>query len=348
MDEIVAVAGGRLSGDGSTVITGIAGIQEAGAGDITFLSNPKYRRYLRESRASAVILAETMGAKDVSIPSIISDNPYYTFARVLALFNPSVRQPALAGVHPTAVIHEDAAIGEGVSIGPHVVIGEATQVGDNVTILSNTVVGRHCKVGDCTSIYPNVTVYDHTVIGARVIIHAGAVMGSDGFGFAPGNGCYAKIPQVGCVLVEDDVEIGANTTIDRGTMGVTRISQGTKIDNLVQIAHNVTVGRNTVIAAQVGVGGSTQIGNNVQIGGQAGLVGHIEIGDGAGIGAQAGVTKSVPASTMVTGYPARPLGVVRKSDAAQHRLPLLLKTIREQERRVAALERIVQEFLKQG
>jgi UDP-3-O-[3-hydroxymyristoyl] glucosamine N-acyltransferase len=323
------------------MITGIAGIQEAQEGEITFLSNPKYRRYLRQSRASAIILTEEMIDQDVTIPVIISEDPYYTFAKVLALFHPIERQSFVVGIHPTAVIHEEVSIGQGVSVGPHVVVCEGTEIGDRVVLLSNVVVGRHCRIGPETFIYPNVTLYDRTVIGARVILHAGVVIGSDGFGFAPGKDGYHKIPQVGNVLIEDDVEIGANTTIDRGTMGVTRIARGTKIDNLVQIAHNVTIGRNTVIAAQVGIGGSTHIGDDVQIGGQAGLVGHIEVGNGAGIGAQAGVTKSVPGRVMITGYPARPLWTVRRTDAAQHRLPELLKTIREQEKRITTLEEAI-------
>jgi UDP-3-O-[3-hydroxymyristoyl] glucosamine N-acyltransferase len=323
------------------MITGVAGIQEAKEGEITFLSNRKYRRYLQGSRASAVIMTEEMFDEKVPIPAILSENPYYTFAKALSLFFQDERQSFKMGIHPTAIVHERASVGKEVSIGPYAVIREGTEVGDRVIIDANVVIGCYCQIGQETLIYPHVTLYDYTTIGARVIIHAGAVIGSDGFGFARNNGRYSKIPQVGQVLLEDDVEIGANTTIDRGTMGVTRIAQGTKIDNLVQIAHNVTVGRNTVIAAQVGVGGSTHIGDDVQIGGQAGLVGHIEIGDGVGIGAQAGVTKSFPDRVMITGYPARPLGVVRRSDAAQHHLPELLKTVREQEKRIAVLEEMV-------
>lgn len=344
LDELAAITGGRVEGDGATMITGVAGIQEAKEGEITFLSNRRYRRYLQESRASAVIMTEEMVEGEMPIPAILSENPYYTFAKVLSLFYQGERQCLEVGIHPTAVIHQQVSIGKEVSIGPYVVVGEGTKIGDRVTISAGAVIGRHCHIGPETLIYPHVTLYDRTTIGARVIIHAGVVIGSDGFGFACNDGGYYKIPQVGQVLIEDDVEVGANTTIDRGTMGVTCIAQGTKIDNLVQIAHNVTVGRNTVIAAQVGVGGSTHIGDNVQIGGQAGLVGHIEIGNGVGIGAQAGVTKSFPEQTMITGYPARPLGVVRRGEAAQHRLPELLKTIREQEKRIAALEDAIRHF----
>ena len=247
------------------------------------------------------------------------------------------------GVHDTAIVGEKVVLGKDVSIGPYVVVGDDTRIGDRTALHAGVQVGRNCKIGEDTVIYPNVALYRNTEVGNRVILHAGAVIGSDGFGFALEDGRYYRIPHVGRVVIENDVEIGANTTIDRAAMGVTRIGRGTKIDNLVQIAHNVVIGENCGIAAQVGIAGSTRIGNGVEIGGQAGFVGHIEIGDGSKIGAQAGVTKSFPAGSVITGYPARDLREMKRIEASETRLPELIRIVREQQKRIEELERGLRE-----
>ncbi|MHB9030597.1 MAG: UDP-3-O-(3-hydroxymyristoyl)glucosamine N-acyltransferase, partial [Candidatus Latescibacterota bacterium] len=240
-------------------------------------------------------------------------------------------------VHPTAVI------GENVSLGPFAVIGERVTVGDNTVIGSCSVILAGSAVGKDCIFYPNVTIMDGCTVGDRVILHAGVVIGSDGFGFAPQYGKYHKIPQIGTVHIENDVEIGANSCVDRAAFGATIIRDGTKIDNLVQVAHNVRVGSHTVIASQVGISGSTSIGNWVRMGGQAGLAGHIAIGDGATVGAQAGVTKDVPAGETVSGYPAKNHMQAMRLEAAFRHLPDLMKKIKEQEHRITELEKLIKE-----
>ena len=341
LEEIAQITGADLQGDGDVLIENVAGIEEAGEGDISFLSNPKYRRFLESSEASALIVSREM-AGEVPPPALVADNPYYCFLKVLELFHDA--SPEIPeGVHGTAALGEEVILGEGIAIGPHVAVGACTRIGDRAVLHPGVQVGRNCTIGEDTVLYPNVTLYANTEIGNRVILHAGAVIGSDGFGFAPEGGQYHKIPQVGRVQIEDDVEIGANTTIDRAAMGTTLIGKGTKIDNLVQIAHNVVIGDHCGIAGQVGIAGSTRIGNRVAIGGQAGLAGHIEIGDGSRIGAQAGVTKSFPPGSEITGYPARDLREMKRIEASETRLPELIRIVREQGKRIEEIERQLQE-----
>ena len=344
LDEIARITGAELRGDGGVLIENVVGIEAAGQGDITFLSNPKYRRFLKSSAASAMIVSREM-ADEAPLPVLVADNPYYCFQKVLEIFYDR-RPEVVEGIHDTAIVGEGVTLGEGVSIGPYAVVGDHTRIGDRTILCAAVRVGRNCEIGEETVIYPNVTLYRNTEAGNRVIFHAGAVIGSDGFGFAVEGGGYHKIPQVGRVVIEDDVEIGANTTIDRAAMGVTRIGRGTKIDNLVQIAHNVVIGENCGIAAQVGISGSTRIGDGVEIGGQAGFVGHIEIGDGSKIGAQAGVTKSFPPGSVITGYPARDLREMKRIEASETRLPELIRVVRDQGKRIEELERRLQEMRK--
>ncbi|HID94478.1 MAG TPA: UDP-3-O-(3-hydroxymyristoyl)glucosamine N-acyltransferase [Candidatus Latescibacteria bacterium] len=335
--ELARIIGGCLCGEEDTLITGVAPIEEAVKGDITFITGRRYQRLLKSTKASAVILPK--GMEEIApVPAITVQNPQFAFLKAFKHFYPQ-RCDFAAGIHPTALIGENTELGEGVSIGPNVVIGERVKVGPEVVICANVVIGDDCQIGGSTFIYPNVTIREETHIGTNVIIHPGAVIGSDGFGFVQEKGRYYKIPQIGRVVIEDDVEIGANTTIDRGTMGVTRIGRGTKIDNLVQIAHNVTVGEDTVIAGQAGISGSTHIGKGVKIGGQAGFVDHIQVGDGASIGAQAGVTKSIPPGLAVSGYPARSHILAKRIEASESRLPEILKLLREQDKRIAELEK---------
>jgi UDP-3-O-[3-hydroxymyristoyl] glucosamine N-acyltransferase (EC 2.3.1.-) len=242
------------------------------------------------------------------------------------------------GIHKTAIIAKSVKLGKGVAVGPFCVIEEGAQIGDRSVIYASCYIGYKTKIGKDCLIYPKISIRDKITIGDRVIIHGGTVIGSDGFGFATVKGLHHKIPQIGTVVIEDDVEIGANVTIDRARFDKTIIGRGTKIDNLVQIAHNVVVGENSIIVAQAGISGSTVIGNNVTLAGQAGLVGHITIGDGAIVAAQAGVTKSVPPNTMVSGYPAREHESARKVIACVQRLPELVETIRDLKKRIEELE----------
>lgn len=336
LDRVAEVVEARLVGDGSAIIRGIGPIEEAKEGELSFVAHRKYRTFLSTTRASAVIVPEDL-ADAFEGPRLVSSNPYLTFQRAARLFyGPGV--PRGTGIHRTAVIGEDVIVGTEVFIGPYAVVEDGCRIEDRVFIGAGVFVGRNCRVGEATVIYPHVAVYPDTMIGQRAIVHSGAVIGSDGFGFAFDGVCHQKIPQVGRVVIEDDVEIGANTTVDRAALGVTRIEQGTKIDNLVQVAHNVTVGAHTVIAAQTGISGSTKIGTYVQVGGQAGFIGHIEVGDRARIGAQSGVSRSVPEGETVSGYPARPHGEMMRVEAVRRRMPELLKTVREQQQRIEALE----------
>lgn len=336
LKELAGIVGGVILGDPDIVIEGVAGIKEAEEGQITFLANPKYEPYLDSTKASAVI-ADRDG--NPGTPIIKVSNPYMAFLKVVTLFSESPRERYARGVHPTAVIDESASIGKDVSIGAYTVVEGGTLIGDRVTILPHVCICNDVKIGEDCILFPHVTIRERCEIGDRVIIHSGAVIGSDGFGYAKEGEIHHKIPQIGIVRIEEDVEIGANSTIDRATTGVTLIKKGSKLDNLVQIAHNVIVGENSILAAQVGVSGSTELGRNVVLAGQAGLVGHISIGEGARVGAQGGVTKSVPPQTSVSGYPAREHGLARKIYAAMARLPHVIKEFRKLKERVDRLEK---------
>lgn len=335
LKELADLIGGDVVGDGSVTITGVAGIREAGSGAITFLADPRYDRFLETTGAAAIIVPP--GTPDQDRPVIVSDNPYLSFVKAVKQFIPE-RDSHLTGIHATAVVAASAGVGRDVCLGPHVVIEDGAQVGDNTVILAGTYVGKRCRIGSDCLIYPNVSIREDTIIGDRVILHAGAVLGSDGFGYARDGDVYLKIPQIGNVVLEDDVEVGANVTIDRAATGSTVIGRGTKIDNLAMIAHNVRIGENSIIVAQVGIGGSTEIGKGVNLAGQAGVAGHIKIGDGAVIAAQAGVTKSVKAGTCVSGYPAREHSIARKIYASLQKLPELIKKVADLSERVRRLE----------
>jgi len=335
LEELAKTLNGVVVGDGSVEISGVAGIKEARSGDITFLVNPKYESYVSTTRASAIIVEN--GREGMPIPVLQINNPYLAFLKAVRLFRGDT-QKVDPGVHPGAIIGRRVRLGEGISIGPFVVIEEDAEVGDDVVIMALSYVGARSKVGSGTFVYPSVTIREDVVVGRRVIIHSGTVIGSDGFGFARDGEVYHKIPQVGNVEIGDDVEIGANVTIDRATTGTTSISRGTKIDNLVQIAHNVVIGENCIIVAQVGISGSTEVGKSVTLAGQVGIVGHIKIGDYAMVGSQAGVTKSVPAKTRVSGYPAAPHEVSKRLYASIRRLPELIRQFRDFEKRLRALE----------
>jgi UDP-3-O-[3-hydroxymyristoyl] glucosamine N-acyltransferase len=333
--ELAGIIGGDLSGDGSVLIRGVAGIKEARPGDITFLASPRYGKFLTTTEASAVIARP--GTDRPGKPLILTDNPYLTFVKAVEFFVPSKNNYPRT-IHPAAVIGSKASIGVGVHIGACAVVEDGVRIGDGTVILAGSYIGRDTEIGEGCLIYPNVTVREEIKIGNRVIVHSGAVIGSDGFGFAKDGDVYRKIPQIGGVVIHDDVEVGANVTIDRAATGTTVVGKGTKIDNLVQIAHNVVIGENCILVAQVGIGGSTEVGRGVSMAGQAGVVGHVTIGDGAVVAAQAGVINSVPPQTMVSGYPAREHGQAKKIYASLQKLPELLKRIADLADRVAKLE----------
>jgi UDP-3-O-[3-hydroxymyristoyl] glucosamine N-acyltransferase len=333
--ELAERLGVPLHGDGSIEITGVAGIREAQPGDLTFLGHPKYEVFVGSTRASAIIMAAPPPGR--SVPVLQSAQPYLTFLQVLKLFAED-KLGIVPGIHPTAVLSPDVVLGEGVAIGPHVVIGERVRLGDRVVVMAGTYIGGDVVIGAESFLYPNVVVREGTLIGARVIIHGGAVIGDDGFGFTRDGGTIRKIPQIGNVEIGDDVEIGANTTIDRATTGTTRIGRGTRIDNLVMVAHNVEIGENSILCAQVGISGSTRVGDDVTLAGQVGLVGHIDVGDRVRVGAQGGVTKSIPADAEVSGYPALPHAQARRIYASMRHLPDMVRLVRELSHRLDALE----------
>lgn len=343
LKEINNLVGGELQGDPAIVIKGVSGIKEAKEGDITFLANSKYESMIADSGASAVITYKNT-EKAISKPVIRVENPSLAFAKVVSfMFQDERRLPK--GVHPTAILGQGVSLGKGVSLGPHVVLEDNVAINDNTVICAGAFIGYGTKIGSDTLIYPNVTIREKTLIGDRAIIHSGTVIGSDGFGFEEVNGAHYKIPQVGIVVIEDDVEIGACVTIDRARFGKTVIGRGTKIDNLVQIAHNVVVGENSIIVAQAGISGSSVLGKNVILAGQSGVVGHIELGDNVIVGAQAGVTKSVPRNTFVVGSPAKPHHVSKKIFAGWVKLPELIKEVADLKE---ILDKLMQERAKSG
>lgn len=335
LKEIAQLIDGEVVGDASAVITGISGIREAEEGDLTFLANPRYAPLMETTKATAIITSrETTKAPK---PIIRAVDPSMAFAKIISILI-SNDQKYPVGIHPAAVVGKNVKLGRDVALQPYVVIDDDAVIGDRTIIYAGTYVGNRVKIGSDCLIYPNVAIREKVEIGDRVIIHSGTVIGSDGFGFATVNGEHHKIPQIGSVLIEDDVEIGANVAIDRARFGKTVIGRGTKIDNLVQIAHNVTVGENSIIIAQAGISGSTVVGKNVTIAGQAGLVGHITIGDNAILAAQAGVTKSVPPNMCVSGYPAKPHDKAKRLNAFLSRLPEIVDELKKLEEKVYKLE----------
>jgi len=335
LNEIAKLIDGKVIGDGDTLITGVSGIKEAADGDITFLANPKYSSLMDKTAAAAIITSAE--AQKTTKPIILTENPSLAFVKIISMFMPDdAGHPQ--GIDYTVVMGKNVTLGKDVVLGPYVVIGDNVTIGDNTIIYAGCFIGHHTKIGSQTLIYPHVSIRERISIGNRVIIHSGTVIGSDGFGFATIKGSHHKIPQVGTVEIADDVEIGANVTIDRARFDKTVIGRGTKIDNLVQIAHNVVIGENALIVAQVGIAGSTIIGNNVTLAGQAGLVGHITIGDNVIVTGQSGVAKSVPADTMVSGYPARPFMTTQRVNASMQNLPKLFELVKQLKKKVEELE----------
>ena len=330
----------RLEGDGSLEIERVAGLEHAGPGDVTFFANPKYTPALRRTRATAVILGDDAPAAACAM--LRTKDAYLAFANALTLFV-SAPRPA-PGIDELSHVETDATLGREVSIGPFSSVGHGARIGDRTVIYPNVCIGDGAVVGDDCIIHSHVAIRERVVIGSRVIIQNGAVIGGDGYGFVRRpDGTHQKILQTSAVVIEDDVEIGANTAIDRPAIGETRIESGAKIDNLVQIGHGVTVGRNALLAAQVGIAGSTTIGEGAMLGGQVGVAGHVSIGKNATAIGQSGITNSIPDGAFVSGYPAIDNREWRKSSAVFRRLPALRKRVADLEQRILALEAMLEE-----
>jgi UDP-3-O-[3-hydroxymyristoyl] glucosamine N-acyltransferase len=331
LEQLATMSGGGLVGDPGLKITGAASLAEATAGEISFFSNRKYVGLLRKTRAAAVFVPPDF-AEPISPAQIRVSNPAKAFEQVVLKFAPKPITFA-PGIHPSAIVDPSAQLGARVSIQPHAVIEPGAKIGDDTIIGAGTYIGQETVIGASCLIYPRVTVRERSRIGSRVIIHSGAVIGADGFGFEMVDGRQEKIQQLGIVQIDDDVEIGANTTIDRARFGRTWIQQGVKIDNLVQLAHNVVIGKNSVIVAQTGISGSTRVGERVTMAGQVGIVGHVEIADGSVIAAQSGVSKSVPGGTWF-GYPAAPIDQVKQQIAWVRSLGKLFARVKEIEKKL--------------
>jgi UDP-3-O-[3-hydroxymyristoyl] glucosamine N-acyltransferase len=333
LQELAAMSGGELIGDGAQVVTGAASLAEAAPGEITFYGNPKYMPLLRKTRASALFVPPDFNEPITQARIQVAD-PAKAFEQVVLKLAPApVRFEPL--VHPTAVVAPDAKLGERVSIQPHAVIEPGVTIGDDTVIGANSYIGHDTTVGPSCLIYPLVTIRERTTIGARVILHSGVVVGADGFGFVMKEGRHEKVPQVGVVQIDDDVEIGANCAIDRARFGRTWLKEGAKLDNLVHVGHNVVIGRHTAIAAQVVIAGSSRIGDYVMIAGQAAVTGHIEIGDRNIIAGRAGVTKSLPADGGAWwGLPAIPLAQEKERIAWMRRLGKLFARVKEIEQKL--------------
>lgn len=340
--QIAQLINGKVEGDANVAVSSFGKIEEAQTGQLAFLANPKYEEHLYTTKASVIIINENFELKQPVKGTLIRvADAYSAFAALLSKYQEIITQQ-LSGIQQPVYLAKTASCGANVFIGAFAYLGEKVKVGDNTKIFPNVYLGDNVTIGDNTIIHPGVKIYHDCVIGNHVIIHAGTVIGSDGFGFAPqADGSFKKVPQIGNVVIEDNVEIGANTTIDRATIGSTIIKAGAKLDNLIQIAHNVEIGNSTVIAAQAGISGSVKIGKNVMIGGQAGIAGHLQLADGSKINAQAGLGKSLKTpNTAVTGSPAYNYYQAIRSQAIARNLP-------ELEKRINELEELVRQLFKE-
>jgi UDP-3-O-[3-hydroxymyristoyl] glucosamine N-acyltransferase len=335
LQEIAERIGCRLEGDGAIEITGAAGVDQAGPGQITFLANPKYQKALARTRASAIIVGEEAPAPPCA--ALRTKHPYVAFARALELFAAVPRPPA--GVDPRSALGRDVTVGRDVAVGPFATIGDGAAIGEGTVIYPHVAIGAGTRIGARCIVYSHASIRERITIGDRVIVHGGAVIGADGYGFARlQDGTHYKVPQIGTIRIDDDVEIGANTCIDRPPVGETRIGAGTKIDNLVQIAHGIRVGRNVLLAAQTGIAGSTTIEDDVVLGGQVGVAGHITLGRGTMATGQTGITNSTEPGELLSGCPGIPNREWLKASAVFRTLPELKRLVSDLERRVADLE----------
>jgi UDP-3-O-[3-hydroxymyristoyl] glucosamine N-acyltransferase len=335
LEKVAALVGGSLSGDGSIEISDVRGIEDAGEGHVTFIAKKKFLPLLAQSRASAVIVDHEV---DTDMAQIVMANPMLAFAKLLDAFHPETKP----GPHidSRAALGQNVTLGTGVTLSPFVSIGDNVSIGKGAILHPGVVVGPDCQIGDDVILHPNVTLYRNTILGNRVILHSGVVIGADGFGYTPDEkGWHIKIPQIGQVVIEDDVEIGANTCIDRATVGCTTVKQGTKIDNLVQIAHNCTVGEHSILVSQVGMAGSCTLGHHVVLAGQAGLGDHVTVGDQAMLAAQSGTFRDVESKAVQGGYPSVPMMTWRKYVTLFPKLPEMARKIKDLEARLKAIEK---------
>jgi UDP-3-O-[3-hydroxymyristoyl] glucosamine N-acyltransferase len=339
LEELAQRIGGRVEGDARLRIRGIATLDQAGPNELSFLTNPKYRKLARTTRAGALLVPPGSGLSGVNL--LEAREPYLALSRLLELFHPTPR--SRPEISPQASVSAAARIGLDVAVGPFAVIEAEARIEDQVRVGAGVVVGEGCYVGEGTELRPRVVLYPGTRVGARCLIHAGVVLGGDGFGFATTSEKHHKVPQLGVVVVEDEVEIGANTTVDRGTLGETVVGRGSKIDNLVMLAHGVRVGPGALLAAQSGIAGSTTLGARTTFAGQAGAAGHLDIGDGCVVAAKSAVFNDLERGSFVAGIPAVDHRVWKRAQALTRRLPDLQKKLRELERRLQALERSAQE-----
>jgi UDP-3-O-[3-hydroxymyristoyl] glucosamine N-acyltransferase len=338
-EQIAGILNGEIVGNAQVTVNGLAKIEEGHAGALSFLSNPKYEEYIYKTGSSVCIVNKTFEPSK-SLPETLTlvkvEDAYACFAKLLEVYSQmNKKQPKIEN---PSFIAENATIGEGLYLGAFAYIGDNAKIGNNVSIYPNAYIGENVVIGDGTVVHPGATIYAECKIGTNCIIHAGVIIGADGFGFAPDeNGEYQKVPQIGNVILEDNVEVGSNTTIDRATMGSTIIRRGVKIDNLCQIAHNVEVGRNTAMAAQVGIAGSAKIGEHVMIGGQAGISGHLHIADGTKIVAQSGIPSSVKKADTLMGSPGIPMDDFKKSYFGFRKLPYILTKLQELDKKIKEL-----------
>jgi UDP-3-O-[3-hydroxymyristoyl] glucosamine N-acyltransferase len=335
LKKIANLVGGNVIGNDSFIIEGINSLDAATQGEISFFADRKYKESLRKTKASAIIVSEeNLLFKG---PQVVVSNPALAYAKVVSIFAPPV--PRYPGISEQAVLHDSARIGKDVSIFPLVYVGEEASIGNDAVLFPGVFIGDRVRIGNGTVVYPNVTILQDCQIGNNVIIHAGTVIGSDGFGFVRDGAVSVKIPQIGTVRIDDDVEIGANSCIDRAALGKTWIKRGVKTDNLVHVAHNVVIGEDTIIVAQAAISGTVHIGSQVIIGGQVGIADHVEIGDRVMIGSQSGVPKSIPSGEVVSGTPAMPHRLWLKTSGIIRRLPQFNEHLRHLEKRVAELEK---------
>jgi len=327
--ELARQMQGEVLGDSSVLLTGFAPADRAQPGDITFAENADYVALAEKSAASAIIVDQSVAASRKVLIRVA--NPRVAFAKTLALFFP---EPVLAaGIHPTAIVAASAQIDPTAHVGPHCVVGENVRLGARAVLSGGNHVGANCRLGEDTKLFPNVTLYPGTEIGRRVRIHAGSVIGADGFGYVPDGGVHRKVPQIGNVIIHDDVEIGANVTVDRGALGATIIGPGSKIDNLVQIGHNVVLGEHCIVVSQTGIAGSTKLGDHVVLGGQVGLAGHLKIGNHVSIAAKSGVMHDIPEGEKWFGIPAQPDRQTKRQMIALQQLPELIRRVSKLEKK---------------
>jgi UDP-3-O-[3-hydroxymyristoyl] glucosamine N-acyltransferase len=333
--DLARLVGGRVVGDGDRVVTGVATLEAAAPEHLTFLANPRYRRAAETTKAGAILLAP--GSEIEGRDLLLADHPYLALAGILEAFHPDTPPPG--GVSPDARVGQGVHLGRDVSVGPFAVVGDGSHLADGVVVGAGCVLGEECVIGEGSRLHPRVVVYPRTRLGARCIVHSGAVLGADGFGFATKDGVHRKIPQVGRVILEDDVEVGANSAVDRGALGDTVVGRGTKIDDLVMLAHGVRVGAGGLIAAQAGVAGSAELGARVTLAGQSGCSGHIRIGDDVVVAAKTAVFDDVASGQFVAGVPATDHRAWKRAVAALKDLPRLRAEVRRLRDRMESLER---------